>query len=148
MVQMRVITRRDGIEQALRDVGPAIDRMKTLLLEDMAQQIAETSPVDSGEYVKNHQVRLRSGSFRPNKPRSDKLPRISKGDPVNAQAARAEGLQNMLSDIASINIKSENFVFRNPMLYSRIVEGNRAVYAQARASAAAMIREVVARSRF
>lgn len=143
MVQMLVITKRSGTDRLIRDFPDKVDTIKRRILEQMAGEIAVNSPVDSGEYVTNHRVALRSGSFTANRSRPDGIPRISKGDTVDVQAKAQEGLENMLAQIASINIKSENFVFRNPMLYARLVEGKYAVYAQARKNAAQFVREAV-----
>jgi len=143
MVQMRVITKTSGLDQVIRELPEQMAEIKRSVMEQMAADIALNSPVDSGEYVTNHQVRLRSGSFTPNKMRPDNLPRRSKGDTVDVSAKQQQGYENMLADIAAIDLSSNNFVFRNPMLYARIIEGEYGVYAQARKKAAQAVQKAV-----
>lgn len=143
MAQMRVLTKGSGLQQVVDEVSQDVDSLKRQILTEMASVIANNSPVDSGTYVTEHQVALRSGSFSASKERSDDIPRLSRGEAVDVSRARQQGFENMLGDISGININSTNFVFRNPMLYAGIIEGRDAVYAQARREAAQIIKNAI-----
>jgi formylmethanofuran:tetrahydromethanopterin formyltransferase len=144
MVQMRVVTKLSGIDQVLRDFPDQVDQIKRDVLEEMAKEVALNSPVWGGDYVTNHQIGLRSGSFTASKTGTPFPPRLSESE---AETKRQEGYESLLRDISAINIKSENFVVRNRMTYAGIVEGNYGVYAQARKAAAIAVREAVERAR-
>lgn len=143
MAQYRAISRLTGIQNLPQEFGEAVDKLKRKVLIEMAISIAGRSPVDSGYYARNHTVALRSGSFTRNKARPDDVPRRSKGQAVDVAGARNDGLSKMLGEISGINIKSNNFVFRNPMLYAGLVEGKYGVYAQTRREMTAIVREAV-----
>jgi hypothetical protein len=143
MVQMRVVTKRDGLEQALKEFPQQVEQIKTDVMEAMASEIALESPVWSGAYVTSHQVGLRSGSFSARASRESNE-KISEGE---AAAKRQEGYESMMNQIAALNKKSDNFVFRNPLFYASIVEGNYGVYAKARKAAVQAVVEAVQRAR-
>ena len=143
MVQARAISNLTGLQNLDKKLGAAVDELKRNVLTRMATTIVEASPVDSGYYVRNHTLALRSGSFRATQTRPDSAPRRTKGDPVDVAAAKAAGLSKLMGEIGAINIKSNNFVFRNPMLYANLVEGLRGAYAQARRDMTSVVREEV-----
>jgi len=145
MVQVRVQTKGMDLNQIAKDLEQDVKDLKERTLMSMAEVIAQTSPVDSGYYARNHEVGLRSGSFASTSIRPNSAPRRSRGESVDVQGARSQGLSNMLSDIASLDMESENFVFRNPMAYSSLVETEHAVYARARREVSQILAEEVAR---
>lgn len=143
MVQMRVITKGNGISDLLRQLPDQVDQIKIDVLTQMATDIALDSPVYTGEYARNHQLALRSGSFSAHETRKTDTP-----VPLGQQdSIRQEAADRLAAQVKSINIKSENFVFRNPMFYASVVEGDYGVYAQARKKAAQAVQEAVQRAR-
>ena len=147
MVQVRVQTKGMDLNKIAKELEQDVQDLKEQTLTSMAETIAQASPVDSGYYARNHEVGLRSGSFQASSVRPSNAPRRSKGDAVDVQSARSTGLQNMLEDIANIDLTSENFVFRNPMVYSNFVETEHAVYARARRDVSRILAEAVANIR-
>jgi len=148
MVQVRVKTRGMDFDQIAKDLEQDVTKLKRNTLTSIAEVIAQTSPVDSGEYARNHEVSLRSGSFAATKTRDDNLPRRSRGQTVNEQAARKEGLDNMISGINRVvDGESSNFVFRNPMAYSSLVETEHAVYSRARREVVEILKAEAAKLR-
>lgn len=160
MVQVAVFTKGMSIEDQANALSQDIGALKYRTLNNMADLIADTSPVDSGTYARNHEVALRSGSFSPNVVRDPNAPRISKGDPVNVQAARDAGRAAMKADIDSFGLLNEaggirsladpqknSFVFRNAVTYTAIVESEYAVYSQARREVGNAISDAVASRR-
>jgi hypothetical protein len=145
MVQMKVFTKGMNIEEQAQELRQQIGALKYRTLVSMAETIAQTSPVDSGTYARNHEVGLRSGSFTANVVRDPNAPRRSKGQPVDVQGARDAGLQGMMDDINSFGLLNaaggirsladpdqSNFVFRNPVEYASAVEARDAVYSRTR----------------
>jgi hypothetical protein len=143
-------------DQIAKELGQQVGALKYRTLVSMAETIAQTSPVDSGTYARNHEVALRSGSFAANVMRDPDAPRRSKGEAVNVQAARDAGLQGMMDDIngfgllnAAGGIRSladpdqSNFVFRNPVDYASVVEARDAVYARTRREVSNAISDAV-----
>ena len=139
MVQMRVQVKGMDFGRMADQVGMEFDELKRNTLTSMAELIASTSPVDSGYYARNHEVALRSGSFAATETRPEDAPRRSKGQAVDEAAARAAGFASMLAGINSRSMDSPNFVFRNRMAYSGLVEAEHAVYARARMEVPAAI---------
>lgn len=130
-MQFRVQRKGLDFNKIAEEIGMDVKELKKRTLTKMATDIARSSPVDSGYYARNHEVALRSGSFQSSGIRPNDVPKKSRGEPVNESAAREEGLRFMLEDIQQVDLSSENFVFRNIMAYSGIVEGEHAVYARA-----------------
>ena len=149
---MRVFTKGMSIEDQAKQLRQDIGALKYRTLNAMADLIADTSPVACGTYAKNHEVALRSGSFSPNVVRDPSAPRRSKGEAVNAEAAKDFGRKAMKDDINSFGLLNaagairsladpdqNNFVFRNNTVYANFVEAEHAVYARARREVAQVI---------
>ena len=144
-MQMTVFTKGMSIDAQARELRQQVGALKYRTLVNMAESIADASPVDSGNYARNHEVALRSGSFTPDgiRPKSDS--RISRDGSAQYPNAKSEGLNGMLDDIKGFGLLNragsirsladpgqENFVFRNRMTYAKFVEVKHAVYAQTR----------------
>ena len=153
MVQVRVVRKGMDFNKIAEEIGVDVKRLKEGTMIQMAGVITANSPVDSGYYVKNHEVSLRSGSFQSNAIRPPDAERNSRGGNVNAAAARQEGFNLMVEEIKQLDLASENFVFRNRMAYSGLIEGgatgyktgNPPVYAAAVREAPQIIQEVAQR---
>lgn len=138
MVQYRAIDKGARMEDVIREFGRDVEELKREVLTSMAENIAQTSPVDTGTYARNHQVRLRSGSFQPSVTIPENAPRhVDPGPP------RSDGLQKMLADIAGMDMSKNTFVFRNATTHARFVEEKRAVYAQVRREVNRMIQDAL-----
>jgi len=159
-MQMRVFTKGMSIEEQAKNLRQDIGALKYRTLVNMADLIADTSPVDSGTYARNHEVALRSGSFKPDVIRDPEAPRISRGQSVDVQAAREAGRAGMKADIDSFGLlnaagsirsladpEQNNFVFRNPVVYAKYVEAEHAVYSQAKREIGTAISDAVASRR-
>ena len=160
MVQVKVFTKGMSIDDQAKALAQDIGALKYRTLNNMADLIADTSPVDSGTYARNHEVALRSGSFKSNVVRDPNAPRISRGESVDVQGAREAGRAAMKADIngfgllnAAGSIRSladpeqNNFVFRNAVAYASYVEAEHAVYSQARREIGNAISDAVATRR-
>jgi len=159
-MQMRVTVKGMNIEEQSRELGQQVSSLLYNTLNSIAEVIAQTSPVDSGTYARNHEVALRSGSFTPDVIRDPDAPRLSRGAAVDVEAARAAGLAGMKADIdafglvnnagrqlGSIAYTEQNFVFRNPVTYASKVEELDGVYALAKREVGNAIAESVAKVR-
>ena len=85
-------------------------------LEDMAEFIVARSPVDTGAYVTSHSIKTN---------RSRGRGKTSHGKPTasNSQEKRQEGLQNMMDDLAKIDIlNTTKIIFRNDSPHAQAVE--------------------------
>jgi len=150
MTQMRVQRKGLDFNKVADEIGIDIKRLKEGTMVQMAGVIAANSPVDSGYYVKNHEVALRSGSFKSNAIRPPDAERNSRGGNVSAASARQEGFNLMVEEIKQLDLASENFVFRNRMAYAGLIEagetgdktGSPPVYASAAREAPRIIQEV------
>ena len=131
MVQVRVVRKGMDFNKIAEEIGVDVKELKKRTLTKMATDIARSSPVDSGNYARNHEVGLRSGSFQAGGIRPDSDKRLSRDGQAQYPNAQEEGLRFMLEDIQQVDLASENFVFRNIMNYARYVEGEHAVYARA-----------------
>jgi len=147
MVQVRVVRKGLDFDQIAKDIGMDVKELKKRTLTKMATDIARSSPVDSGNYARNHEVALRSGSFQAGGIRPDSDSRISRDGTAQYPNAQEEGLRFMLEDIQQVDLASENFVFRNIMAYAGIVEGKHAVYARAVRDVGQTIQEEVRKIR-
>lgn len=106
----------------------ALDEVKLLLgqtVEDavkdrlisMAQTAVSLSPVDTGAYVTSHSFKSNSSSRGRGKS-SDSKPRGQ-----NPQAKRQEGLDNLISDINSLDLSADKkFTLRNDSPHAAAVE--------------------------
>lgn len=148
MVQVKVQRKGMDFSKIAQELSIDIKELKKETMQDMAVQIALNSPVDTGYYVRNHEVRLRSGSFQANKTK----PADAKKS-ANPNAARQDGLNNMFADIESLDLDKNTFVFRNKMAYAALIEagvtgdvtGNPPVYAATVREAPRIIQEVAQR---
>lgn len=160
MVQMRVFTKGMSMEDQAKALRQQIGALKYRTLVNIADLIADTSPVDSGTYARNHEVALRSGSFVPNVVRDPDAPRRSRGQSVDVQAAREFGRSAMKADIDSFGLLNaaggirsladpdqNNFVFRNRVTYAAKVEEKHAVYSQSKVEVGNAIADAVAARR-
>lgn len=152
MVQVRVQRKGASFKDIAEQYKIDVEELKRGTLNQMAIEIVENSPVDSGTYVRNHQMGLRSGSFQATGRRDNDAPRISRGDAVNAQSEKATGLSQLRDDIKQADMSAESFVFRNPMIYANKVESGwpsgapgYAVYSRSVREASRIIQEVAQR---
>jgi len=123
MTQMRVQRKGAIFEDTAKAFGlDDVKELKRDVLTAMAEELVSKSPVDSGTYVKNHEVKLRSGSFQATGIRDSNAPRRTRGDSVSVSGARSEGLSLLMEDIAQVDLEAESFVFRNIMGYSKYIE--------------------------
>jgi len=128
MVQYRAISKTLPLNEMMRLYEMNVKESKKAILTSMAEVIAQTSPVDTGTYARNHTVTIRSGSFSPSVQKPDNAPRK-----VPAGPPRSDGLQKMLSEISTDRVlDSENIVFRNETIHAVYVEREDKVYARAR----------------
>jgi len=159
MAQYRVKRSGADFEQVAKQFSIDVQELKRETMLDMAKTISMNSPVDSGTYAVNHEVRLRSGSFQATKTRPDDRSRLSRDGRAHIPNAREIGLRNMQDDINSLDLSKDTFVFRNPMVYAALIEakvtgdktGNPPVYAATVREAPAIIdrvaRAIAARNR-
>lgn len=147
MVQVRVQTKGMDLNKIAEEIGQDIRDLKKNTLISMAEVIAGASPVDSGNYARNHEVALRSGSFQAGGIRPDSDSRISRDGAAQYPNAKEEGLRFMLEDIQQVDLASENFVFRNIMNYAKYVEAEHAVYSRARREVGQILAAEVAKVR-
>ena len=143
MVQVRVVTKGLDFSQIAEEIGMDVKELKKRTLTKMATDIARSSPVDSGNYARNHEVALRSGSFQSGGIRPDSDSRISRDGAAQYPNAQEEGLRLMMEEIQQVDLASENFVFRNIMNYARYVEAEHAVYARARRDVGQSLQDTV-----
>lgn len=159
-MQIKAFTKGKTIDEQATALGQQLGALKYRALVNMAEVISQTSPVDSGNYARNHEVALRSGSFQADGIRPDNDKRISRDGSAQYPNAKAEGLEGMKQDINGFGLlnraggirsladpQQSNFVFRNRMEYANFVEQEHAVYAQARREVMALIAESVAQVR-
>jgi len=159
MVQYSVKRSGADFAKVAKDLEIDIEELKRETMLDMAKTISMNSPVDSGTYAVNHEVRLRSGSFQATKTRPDERSRVSRDGKAHIPNAREIGLRNMQDDIGGLDLSKDTFVFRNPMAYAGLIEaqatgdktGNPPVYAATVREAPAIIdrvaRAIAARNR-
>ena len=141
MVQYRAISKTLPLAEMMRLYEMNVKESKKAILTSMAEVIAQTSPVDTGTYARNHTVTIRSGSFSPSVQIPDGAPRK-----VPAGPPRNDGLQKMLSEINTDRIlESENIVFRNETTHAVYVEREHNVYSRARNEVNNIIRDAVRR---
>jgi len=154
MPQMRVQRRGVDINKAAEQWGIDVQELKEGLLTEMATMLVNLSPVDSGTYVKNHEIGLRSGRFSATGRRSPNAPRRSKGANVSVEAEKQTARQLLADDIAQVDLKAESFVIRNGMEYAGLIEAgitgqrdqvNPPPYASTVREAPRMIQEVAQR---
>jgi len=159
-MQARAFTKGKTLDEQAEALGQQLGALKYRALVNMAEVISQTSPVDSGNYARNHEVTLRSGSFQPDAVRPDSDSRISRDGAAQYPNAKTEGFENMLADIQGFGLlnragavrsladpQQNNFVFRNRMVYANFVEQEHAVYAQARREVTNAIADAVAKVR-
>ena len=94
----------------------ATEAKKKLLLE-IAKQVTDISPVDTGAYVTSHSFKTRADSSG----RS----RSSKGKPrqQNPEGKKQEGFDQLVDDINNINVaEAEKITLRNDSPHAQIVE--------------------------
>ena len=153
MVQMRVQRKGVDFNKVAEELKVDVEELKKGVLSEMADMLVNLSPVDSGTYVKNHEIGLRSGSFSATGRRDPNAPRRSRGDAVDTNAAKSTGRQLLADDIAQVDLAAETFVIRNIMEYAGLIEagvtgrktGNPPVYAATVREAPRMIQEVAQR---
>jgi len=147
MVQVRVKSSGLDFNKIAKELGQDVKNLKKDFMGSMAEVIAQTSPLDSGNYARSHEVALRSGSYTSTQMRPDTDSRLSRDGSAQYPNAREEGLSNMQNSIDSIDLSKDTFVFRNPMAYSSMVEAEHAVYSQAKREVAALLAQSVAKVR-
>ena len=100
----------------------ATEAKKKLLLE-IAKQVTEISPVDTGAYVTSHSFKTRADSSG----RS----RSSKGKPTKQNPAqkKQEGFDQLVDDLNGINIaEAEKITLRNDSPHAQTVEVKHGYY--------------------
>jgi len=153
MPQMFVQRRGVDFNKVARELKIDVEELKEGVLNKMADSLVKLSPVDSGTYVQNHEIGLRSGRFSATGRRDPKAPRRSRGDPVDIGAAKSTARQLLADDIAQVDLTAESFVIRNVMEYASLIEagvtgtktGNPPVYGATVREAPNMIQEVAQR---
>lgn len=155
-MQAKAFTKGMKIEEQAKALRQQVGALKYRTLVNMAEVISQTSPVDSGNYARNHEVALRSGSFQADGVRPDSDSRVSREGSPQYPNAKTEGFEGMLADIQGFGLLNragqvrsladpeQNFVFRNRMEYANFVEREYAVYAQARREVSNAIADAVA----
>jgi hypothetical protein len=141
MVQFRAITKTLPVDKMMEMFEKNAREVKREVLTEMASIIAQTSPVDTGTYARNHTVTIRSGSFQPTVKIPPGAPRkVPKGPP------RDQGLNKMLSEINTERVlDSDNVVFRNEATHAVYVERLDNVYAKARREYTNIVRDAIAK---
>ena len=141
MVQYRAISKTLPVKQLEDMFNKNAREIKRGVMESIAEVIAQTSPVDTGTYARNHTVTIRSGSFQPTVQIPENAPRrVPEGPP------RADGLNKMLSEINTDRIlDSDNVVFRNETTHAVYVERERGVYRRARNEVNNMVKDTLAK---
>ena len=128
MVQFRAISKTLPISKVQEMFDQSAREVKRNVMTDIAENIAQTSPVDTGTYARNHTVSIRSGSFQPTVQIPENAPKK-----VPAGPPRAEGLSRMIAEINTDRIlSSDNVVFRNEATHAVYVERAFNVYSRAR----------------
>lgn len=122
MTQFSVQRKGVGFDEVAKQWGIDVKELKEGVLSDMAEMLVNLSPVDSGTYVKNHAIGLRSGSFQATGMRDPNAPRRTRGDSVSISGAKDEARQLLADDIAQVDLAAESFVIRNGMEYAKYVE--------------------------
>lgn len=101
----------------LRKVGEDLDQIRTVFLKDMAQEVVNSSPVDTGTYVMSHNVGEQSaaGQFTGN---------INYIGPPNQDPTvmRNAALAKLNSQIDSLPVDQTRVNLSNNSAHSRIVE--------------------------
>ena len=122
MTQFSVQRKGVGFDEVAKQWGIDVKELKEGVLSDMAEMLVNLSPVDSGTYVKNHAIGLRSGSFQATGMRDPNAPRRSRGESVSVSGAKSEARQLLADDIAQVDLAAESFVIRNGMECSKYIE--------------------------
>lgn len=160
MTQARAISKNMDFDVIAKQLRQQVGALKYRTLNNMAEVISQASPVDSGNYARNHEVALRSGSFTADGVRPSSHSRVSREGSPEYPNARQEGLDGMKADINGFGLLNaagavrsladpgqDNFVFRNNMVYASAVEGEHGVYARARREVNALVNDAVASAR-
>ena len=128
MVQFVAISKTLPLAKMQEMFGQSAREAKRNVMTNIAEVIAQTSPVDTGTYARNHTVSIRSGSFQPSVRIPENAPkRVPAGPP------RSEGLARMIAEINTDRIMdSNNVVFRNEATHAVYVEREFNVYSRAR----------------
>lgn len=151
MVQFKVVTKGLDLTQVAATLKKDVRELKREMLTGMANEIADLSrpTIDSGYYAASHEVRLRSGSFTANKEKPPGTRTIRKDGSPEIANAQEVGRNNMLDDIAKIDLSKDTFAFRNPMLYAGLVEREHGyeVYSTAKRSVNNMIQDAIQKAR-
>lgn len=125
----------------LKSVEQDLDKVKTVFLNKVAEDLVRLSPVDTGTYVSNHSITKSSGSGgRKN----------SHGKPKDDGSAKGDALNKLQSDIASLSPTDTVCYIGNRSPYANRVEYSGwgstppyAVFTQTRALAPERLREAV-----
>jgi hypothetical protein len=160
MTQAKAFVKNMDFDVIARDLRQQVGALKYRTLVNMAEVISQVSPVDSGYYASTHEVALRSGSYTSNQVRPEEASRVSREGSPEIPDARNKGFENMKADIDGFGLLNaagavrsladpgqNNFVFRNPMEYSSIVEAEHGVYAQTKREVARLVNDAVAKRR-
>ena len=127
-------TRRD-LDAMVKQYEADIMELKKRALQQIVAQVVNYSPVDTGTYIMNHEVRLRSGSFR-----------STVTIPKNALRGRdwsefeQAAVAKLFADIEAIDLSKDTISIRNKSTHAAVVEHNESVYALARREAGRIIR--------
>lgn len=116
MVQYRAITKTATDAQLRELFEQNTNGIRDAVLKEMAQRIAQASPVDTGTYARSHRVGRRSGSFQSTETSHGKTRGVPKGPP------RRAGERAMLEGIAALPPDAKNIVFRNLAEHAKYVE--------------------------
>jgi hypothetical protein len=141
MVQYRAISKTIPVAKLEETFNQNAREIKRGVMESIAEVIAQTSPVDTGTYARNHTVSIRSGSAQANIKIPEGAPRR-----VPAGPPRGEGLARMLAEINTDRIlDSDNVVFRNDTTHAVYVEQMDQIYSRARNEVNNMVKDTLAK---
>jgi predicted transglutaminase-like cysteine proteinase len=100
-------------QQQLTDLAEVMLREK---LEDIAKYATDISPVDTGAYVTSHSFKTNTSSRGRGKTSNNK-------PKTQPELARAEGLNNLMQDLNSIDLKvNSRITMRNDSPHAQAVE--------------------------
>lgn len=141
MTQFRAISKTLPFKQMEEMFDKNARELKRGVMESIAEVIAQTSPVDTGTYARNHTVSIRSGSFQPSVRIPENAPRkVPPGPPQKV------GLARMIAEINTDRIlNSDNVVFRNEATHAVYVERLDNVYRKARNEVNNAVKDTLAR---
>lgn len=141
MTQYKLVSKRVGSRSTIDIFLEATAKFQKEVYVEMAHEIVNRSPVDTGTFVTSHSIARRSGSF-PNRVKEK-----SHGKPrgVDPGPKKAEGLAKLLEDINALPDGATGIVIQNVSFHAAIVERKHYVFRAVQRNAPNIIRDVAAR---